>query len=81
MFSETYTKFFIFLSLSLMLGVIGVELLTASAPGQILVGMTAREVDAPPAGANALFLILGLVAGVVIVSTGLYIVKVERERL
>jgi|GEM_PF-2124861 len=90
MYPETYTRFYIFMALALVLGFIGMEVATTgvSLEQASVSGMATSTIkDAGPSltgagtpGSNLIFLMIGVVAGAVLVGTAVYIYQVERRR-
>ncbi len=87
---ETYTRFYTFMAVALVLGFIGMEIVTTGVSLDAGVsGMATRTfADAGPSltgtgtpGSNLVFLLIGVVAGAVIVGTAVYIYSVEKKRI
>jgi hypothetical protein len=87
--AETYTKFYVFMALALVLGFAGMEVATTGVAlrESELTGMALHGVaDAGTSltgsgtpGSNLIFLLIGVVAGAVIVGTAVYIYSVEKK--
>jgi hypothetical protein len=90
MFPESYTKFYALMAVALVLGFIGMEVVTSGVPWQsALSGMATHTVsNAGPGlttggtpGSNLLFLGIGVLAGAVIVGSAIYIYTVEKKKI
>jgi hypothetical protein len=86
MYPETYTKFYVFLFLALVLGMTGMEVATGGLelPSGELTGMVAASPDAEPLiGSGELsfvYLFLGLLAGALIAGVALHVYFNERPQ-
>ncbi len=84
MFAETYTKFYLFMAVALLVGFVSMEVATSGlAPGRLSGMATASVADAAPAldqaapGSGLLYLLIGVLVGAAVVATVLYVYKVE----
>jgi nitrogen fixation-related uncharacterized protein len=88
MHPETYTRFYTLMAIALVLGFIGMEVATTGTNfANSISGMATHSVDQASSatgngspGSNLLFLLVGMVAGAVIVGTIVFIYHVERKR-
>ncbi len=90
MFAESYTKFYVFIILALVLGFIGMEVATTGIELQDdqLSGRVTETIDDTDAAIGAdipnaplIFLLIGGLAGAIIVGTVVYIYHYEKKRL
>jgi len=86
MFAETYTKFYVFVVLALVVGFLGMEVATSGITwGEGPTGMVSAAdahslTSTASPGANLLFLFIGVVAGAIIVGTAVYIYNIEKKQ-
>lgn len=89
MHPETYTRFYILIAAALLIGFVGMEVATTgSALGGSMSGMATYDItdassltgNGTPAS-NLIFMLIGMIAGAVIVGTALFIYQVERKRI
>lgn len=89
MHPETYTRFYVLVAVALLLGFIGMEVATTGiAFNDGVSGMATRTIEGVESvtgngtpGSNMIFLLIGVVAGAVIVGTAIFIYSVERKRI
>lgn len=87
MFSETYTKFYLFMVVAMVVGFVGMEFITTEAQMGGFSGMVTHDVSTESLtgngtpGSNILFLLIGVLAGAVIVGTAVFIYSVEKKRM
>ncbi len=88
MFADTYTKFYIFMVVALLMGFVSMEIATTGVNLGDLSGMATNTIaGAHPAlgagtpGSNMIFLLIGILAGAALVGTVVYVYKVEKNRM
>jgi len=88
MFAESYTKFYIFMVVALLLSFVCMEIATTGVNTGELSGMATNTIaglqpalGAGTPGSNMIFLLIGILAGAALVGTVVYIYKVEKDRM